>query len=124
MNVCNLRKADIEELDMIVKTAFRKEGFHGKQTSDERVYAKREDGGRGMKKLQGGIRRNESKGSMLCGNIEQRVDQSSMEKRVPERANIIEREAGEAMQRVNARVKFNRGDIKIGNEGYSNWKAA
>ena len=47
-----------------------------------------------------------------------------MEKRVPERANIIEREAGEAMQRVNARVKFNRGDIKIGNEGYSNWKAA
>ena len=56
MNVCNLRKGDIGELDMIVKTAFRKEGFHGKQTSDERVYAKREDGGRGMEKLQGGIR--------------------------------------------------------------------
>ncbi len=36
----------------------------------------------------------------------------------------LKREAEEAMQRVNARVEFNRGDIKIGNEGYSNWKAA
>ncbi|CAB4015300.1 Hypothetical predicted protein [Paramuricea clavata] len=49
MNVCNPRKGDIEELDMIVKTALRKEGFHGKQASDERLYAKREDGGRGLK---------------------------------------------------------------------------
>jgi hypothetical protein len=53
MNVCNLRKGDIEELDMIVKTALRKEGFHEKQASDERLYAKREDGGSGF---QGGLR--------------------------------------------------------------------
>ena len=49
MNVWNLRKGDIEELDMIVKTTLRKEGFHGKQESDERLYVKREDGGRGLK---------------------------------------------------------------------------
>ena len=30
MNVCSLRKGDIEELDKIVKTELRKEGFHGK----------------------------------------------------------------------------------------------
>ena len=36
----------------------------------------------------------------------------------------LKREADEAMQRVNARVEFNLGDIKIGNEGYANWKAA
>ena len=39
MNVCSLRKGDIEELDKIVKTELRKEGFHGKQSSDERLYA-------------------------------------------------------------------------------------
>ena len=49
MNVCNLGKGDIEELDKIVKTTFRKQGFHGKQASDERLYGRREDGGRGLK---------------------------------------------------------------------------
>ena len=29
MNVCNLRKGDIKELDKIVKTTLRKQGFHG-----------------------------------------------------------------------------------------------
>jgi hypothetical protein len=36
----------------------------------------------------------------------------------------LKREAEEAMQRVNAQVEFNFGDIKIGNEGYVDWKAA
>ena len=54
MNVCNLRKGDIEELDKIAKNVLRKEGFHGKQASDERLYAKREDGGRGLKNLYDG----------------------------------------------------------------------
>ena len=44
MNVCNLGKGDIEELDKIVKTTPRKQGFHGKQASDERLYGRREDG--------------------------------------------------------------------------------
>ena len=49
MNVCNFRKGDLEELDKIVKTALRKQGFHGKQASDERLYEKRDDGARGLK---------------------------------------------------------------------------
>jgi hypothetical protein len=43
------RKGDLEELDKIVKTALRKQGFHGKQASDERWYEKRDEGGRGLK---------------------------------------------------------------------------
>ena len=44
-----MRKVDIEELDKIVKNVLKQERFHGKQASDERFYAKREDGGRGLK---------------------------------------------------------------------------
>ena len=43
MNICNLGKGDIEELDKIVKTTLRKQGFHGKQASNERLYGRRED---------------------------------------------------------------------------------
>ena len=52
MNVCNLGKGDIEELHKIVKTTLRKQGFHGKQASDERLYGR-------------------SESSMLYGNIKQ-----------------------------------------------------
>ena len=49
MNVCNLEKDDLGKLDMTVKSVLRKEGFHGKQSSDERLYLKRNEGGRGLK---------------------------------------------------------------------------
>ena len=49
MNVCNLGKGDTDELDMTVKSVLRREGFHGRQSSDERLYLKRNEGGRGLK---------------------------------------------------------------------------
>ena len=49
MNVCNLGKGDLDELDMTVKSVLWREGFHGRQSSDERLYLKRNEGGRGSK---------------------------------------------------------------------------
>ena len=51
MNVCNLGKGDLDELDMTVKSVLRREGFHGRQSSDERLYSKRSEGGRGLKRF-------------------------------------------------------------------------
>ena len=44
MNVCNLGKGDLDELDKIVKNVLQRDGFHGRQSSDER-----KEGGRGLK---------------------------------------------------------------------------
>ena len=49
MNVFNLRKGDLEELDKSVKVILRNKGFYGRQASEERFYSKRVDGGRGLK---------------------------------------------------------------------------
>ena len=49
MNVYTLGKGDLEDLDMLVKSVLRREGFHGRQSSDERLYTKRKAGGRGLK---------------------------------------------------------------------------
>ena len=35
IKVCNLRKSDLDELDIIVKSVLRREGFHGRQSSNE-----------------------------------------------------------------------------------------
>ena len=53
MNVCNLWKGDLKELDTTVKSVLRREGFHGRQSSDERLYSKRNDGGRRLKSFRG-----------------------------------------------------------------------
>ena len=49
MNVCHLGKNELDELDKLVKNVLRREGFHGRQSSDERLYTKRTEGGRGLK---------------------------------------------------------------------------
>ena len=40
-NLCNLEKGDLDELDMTVRSVLRREGFHGIQSSDERLHSKR-----------------------------------------------------------------------------------
>ena len=50
MNVYNLGKGDLDDLDMTVKKSlFRRERFNGRISSDERLYSKRNKGGRGLK---------------------------------------------------------------------------
>ena len=49
MNLCNLGEGDLNELDMAVKSVLWREGFHGRQSSDERLYFKRNEDGRGFK---------------------------------------------------------------------------
>ena len=61
MNVCNYGKGELDELDKIVKSVLRREGFHGRQSSDERLYSKRIHGGKGLKSF--------NKSSMLHGFI-------------------------------------------------------
>ena len=48
MNVCVIRKGELEELHKMVKNILRERKFHGRQASDERLYMRREEGGRGL----------------------------------------------------------------------------
>ena len=51
MNVCKMTKGELNELDQIVKKELRKSNMLGKQASDERLYLKRDQGGRGLKSM-------------------------------------------------------------------------
>ena len=41
MNVCNLGIGELDELDNIVKSALRREGFHGRKSSYEKLFTNR-----------------------------------------------------------------------------------
>ena len=49
MNVCTFTKQKLDELDKAIKKILRDNKIHGKQASDERLYMRRENGGRGLK---------------------------------------------------------------------------
>ena len=51
MNVCKFTQAELKELDQIIKKELRNKNMLGRQASDERLYLKREKGGRGLKSL-------------------------------------------------------------------------
>ena len=51
MNVCKFSNEDLRELDMILKKELRLKNILSRQSSDERLYMKRQVGGRGLKSL-------------------------------------------------------------------------
>ena len=51
MNVCKFTDGELKELDQVIKRKLRSKIMLGKQSSNERLYLIREDGGRGMKSL-------------------------------------------------------------------------
>ena len=51
MNVCKFTDGELKELDQVIKRKLRSKNILGKQSSNERLYLIREDGGRGMKSL-------------------------------------------------------------------------
>ena len=51
MNVCKFTQSELRELDRVIKRYLRKNNMLGRQASEERLYMKRKDGGRGFKSL-------------------------------------------------------------------------
>ena len=51
MNVCKFTDGELKELDQVTKCEMRSKNMLGKQSSDERLFLIREDGGRGIKSL-------------------------------------------------------------------------
>ena len=51
MNVCHFTLKELYDLGMLVKDILRKRGMLRRQASDERLYLKRQGGGRGLKIL-------------------------------------------------------------------------
>ena len=51
MNVCKFIKAELSELDLVVKRELRKWKMLGRQSSDKILYLKKNVGGQGLKSI-------------------------------------------------------------------------
>ena len=51
MNICKFTRAELKELDQVTKRELRSKNMLGKESSNERLYRRRKDGGRRIKSL-------------------------------------------------------------------------
>ena len=51
INLCTFTKKQLQQLDKIIKKILRDNSMHERQGSDERLYMRKENGGRGLKSL-------------------------------------------------------------------------
>ena len=124
MNVCNLGKGELDELDKIVKNVLRREGFHGRQSSVERLYSKRIDGGRGLKRFKEVYDERKTRVACYMALSTNKWMQSAWKNETRKEQTSLKKEAEKAMRSVNANVAFNEGSVTIDEERYTEWKAA
>ena len=51
MNICKFRNGELNQLDQVIKKELHAKNMLGRQASNERLYLKREAGGRGLKSM-------------------------------------------------------------------------
>ena len=125
MNVCNLGKGELEELDMIIKRSLRQNGLHGKQSSDERLYMKRANGGRGLKSLQDVYKETKVRVACYMATSHNPWIRKAWLNEVKKEYTSIKRTAEEVMQEIGERIEFDEGEVKLnGRRIEGNWKEA
>ena len=123
MNVVNLGKGDLDELNKIVKGVLQKEGFHGRQSSDERLYTKTSDGDRGLKSFKEVY--DETKTWVACymaTSINEWI-RLAWRNEIRKEQTSLKKEAEKAMRGVDAVVSFDEGAVTIDEERTTEWKA-
>ena len=122
MNVCHLGKNELDELDKLVKNVLRREGFHGRQSSDERLYTKRTEGGRGLKSFKEVYDETRTRVACYMATSTNEWIAAAWRNEMHKEQTSLKREAERIMRDVNTIVSFDEGSIAIGEEKCTDWK--
>ena len=122
MNVCHLGKNDLDELDKLVKNVLRREGFHERQSSDERLYTKRTEGGRGLKSFKEVYDETRTRVACYMATSTNEWTAAAWRNEIRKEQISLKREAERIMRDVNTIVSFDEGSIAIGEEKCTDWK--
>ena len=122
MNGFNLGKGDFDKLDMIVKRLLWREGFHGRQSSNERLYSNRNEGGRGLKSLKQAY--SETKIWIACymAAATNKLIRVAWSNESQKEQISLKKKAEKEMRKVKINVSFEKGSVIIGKENYTEWK--
>ena len=122
MNVCVIRKGELEELNKMVKEVLRERKFHGRQASDERLYMRREEGERGLMSFKDVYACTKERVACYMAASTDKWIKAAWASECSKEHTSRKQIAEEVMAEVKVDVELGMGHISIGNETVDNWK--
>ena len=125
MNICKFTDEELKELDQVIKRELRSKNMLGKQSSDERLYLIREDGGRGIKSLRDIYKETRLRVTCYIACLQNEWTKAAWRREKTKEENSIVEEAIKTMENVEAEIQFEEGNIQIDGELIEGgWKQA
>ena len=115
MNVCKFTVAELKELDQIIKE-LRVKNMLGRQASDERLYLKRERGGRGLKSFRDAYRETRLRVACYMAKSTNRWIREAWRREENKEENAIVSESISTMEEVGVRLRFADNSIRLDEE--------
>ena len=116
MNVCKFTVAELKELDQIIKKELRVKNMLGRQASNERLYLKRERGGRGLKSLRDAYRETRLRVACYMAKSTNRWIREAWKREENKEENAIVSESISTMEEVGVRLRFADNSIRLDEE--------
>ena len=125
MNVCKITDGELEELDQVIKRELRSKNMLGKQSSDERLYLIREDGGRGIKSLRDICKESKLRVACYMACLENKWTKAAWRRENTKEENSIVDEAMKTMEDVEVEIQFEESNMQVDGELIDEgWKPA
>ena len=112
MNVCKMTKGELNELDQIVRRELRKNNMLGRQASDERLYLKRDQGGRGLKSMRDVYAETRTRIACYMCKSNNRWIQAAWQRETMKETNTIIDEAIKAMMEIYKTLEFVENSVR------------
>ena len=113
MNVCKFNSGELKELHQEIKRELRSKNMLVKQSSDEILYLRREDGGRGMKSLKDIYKETSLRVTCYMACSENKWIRETWRRENTKEENSIVQEAMKTMDNVGVEIQFEQGNIWI-----------
>ena len=113
MNVCKMTKGELNELDQIVKRELRKNNMLGRQASDERLYLKRDQGGRGLKSMRDVYAETRTRVACYMCKSNNKWIQAAWQRETMKENNTIIDEAVKAMMEIYKTLEFVENSVRL-----------
>ena len=116
MNVCKFSNGELKELDQVINREMRSSTILGKQGSDEKLYLKREDGGRGIKSMRDVYQETRFRVACYMACSTNSWIRAAWRRKMMKEENAIVTETVKTMEDVGVRIQFEEGSISIDGE--------
>ena len=106
MNVCKFTDGELKELDQVIKRELRSKNMLGKQSSNDRLYLIREDGGKGIKSLRDIYKETRLRVACYLTSLENKWIKAAWRRENIKEENSIVEEAMKTMGDVEVEIQF------------------